>query len=186
MALTVRNKLFCIEYIKNRFNGTKAATKAGYSKKTAYSSANGLLKRPEVKAEIARILREQAFITEERIELELAMIAFSRITDFFDIVKESKEINGKEIIFERIRLKNLKRLDTSAIAHIRETREGVHIRMYDKINALEKLGQILGMFKGDSNDNEIIEKKINTANNKLKEYARNLIQLDTTSKTISE
>ena len=46
--LTNKQLKFCDEYIK-RGNATKSAVAAGYSKKTAYSMANQLLKKLEVK-----------------------------------------------------------------------------------------------------------------------------------------
>lgn len=46
-------KAFCDEYLINGGNGTQAAIKAGYSKKTAGSQANDLLKRPHVLSYIA-------------------------------------------------------------------------------------------------------------------------------------
>lgn len=53
MALTPKQKAFCDEYLANGYNGTQAALKVGYSKKTAYSIAGENLKKPEIKAYIA-------------------------------------------------------------------------------------------------------------------------------------
>tara|TARA_R110001592_G_scaffold65923_4_gene202441 strand:- start:319 stop:699 length:381 start_codon:yes stop_codon:yes gene_type:complete len=48
--LTGKQKTFCLEYIKtNCSNGTAAAIKAGYSKKTAAVIANENLKKPNIK-----------------------------------------------------------------------------------------------------------------------------------------
>ena len=46
--LTKKQEMFCKEYLVDK-NATKAAKRAGYSKKTAYSIANELLKKPEIK-----------------------------------------------------------------------------------------------------------------------------------------
>lgn len=53
MALTPKQKAFCDEYLANGYNGTQAALKVGYSKKTAYSIAGENLKKPEIRAYIA-------------------------------------------------------------------------------------------------------------------------------------
>lgn len=53
MALTPKQKAFCDEYLANGYNGTQAALKVGYSKKTAYSIAGENLKKPDIKAYIA-------------------------------------------------------------------------------------------------------------------------------------
>lgn len=52
-SLTPKQKAFCDEYLANGYNGTQAALKVGYSKKTAYSIAGENLKKPEIKAYIA-------------------------------------------------------------------------------------------------------------------------------------
>ena len=53
MALTPKQKAFCDEYLANGYNGTQAALKVGYSKKTAYSIAGENLKKPEIKSYLA-------------------------------------------------------------------------------------------------------------------------------------
>jgi len=54
VKLTRKQQLFCQEYLANGYNATQAAIKAGYSKKTAYSIGQRLLKHVEVKAELER------------------------------------------------------------------------------------------------------------------------------------
>jgi phage terminase small subunit len=46
--LTIKQKIFVEEYLKNGGHGTKAAIAAGYSEKTAYSIACENLKKPEI------------------------------------------------------------------------------------------------------------------------------------------
>ncbi len=52
--LNPKRLAFCREYVKDR-NGTQAATRAGYSPKTASTQAEQLLRILEVKQEIGRI-----------------------------------------------------------------------------------------------------------------------------------
>jgi len=47
MPLTPKQKRFCEEYVID-FNGTQAAIRAGYSKKTAAAIANEILAKPEI------------------------------------------------------------------------------------------------------------------------------------------
>ena len=54
MGLNAKRRKFCREYMVDG-NGTKAAIRAGYSKRSAYSSACFLLNIHEVGAEIARL-----------------------------------------------------------------------------------------------------------------------------------
>lgn len=78
-GLTDKQQAFCREYIKD-FNATQAAIRAGYSKKTAYSQGQRLLKNVVVKVEIGRLLAEiEAVSTVEIAEIvqELRKLAFS-------------------------------------------------------------------------------------------------------------
>ena len=49
--MTEKQNQFCEEYLKD-FNATKAAKRAGYSEKTAYSIGNENLKKPEIQNQI--------------------------------------------------------------------------------------------------------------------------------------
>lgn len=73
--MKARHEKFINEYIKNGLgNGTQAAINAGYSKKTAYSQANRLLKNAEIKAAIDKYLSEdkiKALVTLEGIITDL-------------------------------------------------------------------------------------------------------------------
>jgi phage terminase small subunit len=51
-TLTPKRQLFVEYYVATMFNGTKAATLAGYSERSAYSEASRLLRIAEVKAAI--------------------------------------------------------------------------------------------------------------------------------------
>ena len=54
--LTVKQELFCKEYIKD-FHATNAALRAGYSDNSAYSIGSENLNKPEIMAELARLMR---------------------------------------------------------------------------------------------------------------------------------
>ena len=54
MALTKKQKAFCLEYAKTG-NATQAAIKAGYSKKTARQTGNENLTKPYIQEELNRL-----------------------------------------------------------------------------------------------------------------------------------
>ncbi len=54
--LTERQKAFVREYLVD-YNGTKAAIRAGYSRRTARVQASALLTKPNIKTELARLAR---------------------------------------------------------------------------------------------------------------------------------
>lgn len=60
--LAGKREIFCREYIKD-LNGTQAAIRAGYSKKTAHSIANEILMKPEVQEYINVLKAERAMET---------------------------------------------------------------------------------------------------------------------------
>ncbi|MBC8525902.1 MAG: terminase small subunit [Candidatus Cloacimonetes bacterium] len=76
--LTYKQKRFCKEYAID-FNATQSAIRAGYSKKTAYSQGQRLLKKVEIKNSIRELENkhtEEVEITVEDILRELKKIAF--------------------------------------------------------------------------------------------------------------
>jgi phage terminase small subunit len=135
-----KQQRFCQEYLVD-LNGTQAAIKAGYSCKTASSQGERLLRNVEVQAEIQRFQQqrsERLEITADDVLLDLAAIAFTPITDLLKIE------DGKVTL-----------LDTSqwsddahkAVESVRQSKDGgFSIRMVNKLAALEKLGQHLGLF----------------------------------------
>ena len=136
--LTEKQERFWREYRIDR-NATQAAIRAGYSKKTAYSQGQRLLKNVEIRKKIAdhnREICEQADVTQERIINELAMIAFSKASDYARIVE-------KQAIDETGKIKG---------------RDGFEIITYDKTKALELLGKHLGMFE-DQNEKKLRQSK---------------------------
>lgn len=86
MNLNPKRQLFIAAYIVD-LNATKAAIAAGYSAKTAGQIGARLLKNVEISSEIERRLGqslEKAQLTVERVDKELARLAFSDVRALFD------------------------------------------------------------------------------------------------------
>ena len=78
MALNDKQQRFVNEYLKD-LNATQAATRAGYSAKTAYAIGDKLLKKAEIQdaLKVAMAKREsRTLITQDRVLQELARLAF--------------------------------------------------------------------------------------------------------------
>lgn len=74
---TDKQAAFCREYPKD-FNATASAIRAGYSEATAYSIGSELLKKPEIRAAIARRMAaaaDAAEVTAEMVIAELYQVA---------------------------------------------------------------------------------------------------------------
>lgn len=78
--LTRKQRLF-VDYYLQSFNATDAARKAGYSEKTAYSIGWELLRKPEIKDEIATRLEEVHMSADEALK-RLADMARGDLGEF--------------------------------------------------------------------------------------------------------
>jgi phage terminase small subunit len=147
--LTDKQKLFCMEYVRNRFNGTKAALAAGYSEKNAKVSAVQILSVIDVSNFVEALKKDIAFcigVSAIDIAWEYKRIGFSDIRNIFD--ENGNLINIKDIpddpaaniasieVFEEWQGKGAER------KYIGSTKK---IKFYDKVNALDKLAKMTGV-----------------------------------------
>lgn len=143
MALTELRKRFVEEYLKD-LNATQAAIRAGYSAKTANEQAARLLANVSIQAEIQRRQKDRSKrteITQDRVLQELASIGFAKGTDYASIADGCVEIKSTDTLTET---------QKAAITAIKETKDGVEIKLADKVKALELIGKHLGMFAGNA------------------------------------
>ena len=141
-GLTNRQKMFIHEYLKD-FNGIRAATAAGYSKKTAKTIADENLTKPIINEEIQRIMNIRAKklgISTDRILQEVAKVAFAKITDFV-------RWNGK--VLEIIPSDEIDPDFAAAISSIsiRNNAHGpqIQIKLHNKNEAIQMLMKHLGL-----------------------------------------
>lgn len=152
--LTMKQRTFVLEYLVD-LNATKAAERAGYSKKTAQEQGSRLLSNVMVSAEIAA-RQSQRFqrleITADRVLQELALIAFSNMLDYIRVCADGST---------RVDFSKLTREQAAAIGEItveefmERTGEGedglekvkrVKFKLNDKRAALVDLGKHLKLF----------------------------------------
>lgn len=84
VVLSDRQKAFVREYCVD-FNATQAAVRAGYSEKTAMQQGSRLLSNVEIQLAVQDETKKQGEASrdiKERILEELALIAFSRLSDY--------------------------------------------------------------------------------------------------------
>ena len=162
--MTDKQKRFCEEYLID-LNATQAAIRAGYKEKTAYSQGQRLLKKVEVQKQIEegkKNLSERVKVTQERVIEELSCIAFSKASDYAEVIEKDRmtesedgimipilDHEGKPVKYktvEPVLTDDLTEDQKRAIAVIKRGRDGFEIKPYDKIRALELLGKHLGMF----------------------------------------
>lgn len=139
-ALGSKQQRFVEEFLVD-CNGTKAAIRAGYSRKTARQMAAHNLTKPAICSAI-KFRRDQLTancdVTAERTLYHLACICFADIRKLFD---------------SRGRPKRPHELDlqtAAAIASIERTGKTIKYRFWSKTEALNLAGRYLKLFKEDA------------------------------------
>lgn len=173
MSLTAKQKIFVDEYLID-FNGTRAY-KVAYANvkkdETAAAASARLLRNVKVQARIQERMKERqkrVEITQDRVIMELARIGFANVTDYANVVEETVEEerpvfnDDGEVVDHITVVRNIKRVDIepttdldadrrAALSEIKETKQGIEIKLHDKVKALELLGRHLGMFTDNVN-----------------------------------
>ena len=162
--LNARQQRFADEYIVD-LNATQAAIRAGYSERTAKEQASRLLSNVNVQHYIQKRKQERVErteITQDMVLFELAAIAFSNAADYAQVVEREATIqnenghviqlfdeDGNPVMYrtvEPVLTADLTDRQKRALSVIKKGRDGVEVKPYDKIRALELIGKHIGMF----------------------------------------
>ena len=189
--LTEKQRLFCIYYIKY-FNATKAYQKA-YECDYMTANANGsrLLVNASVKLEIKRMKDEQTseLMLDARDVLQKYIdIAFSDITDFVEFGAEERDKRDEfgEAIYDMagnpqthlesfVRFKNHYEVDGTIITEVKQGRDGISVKLADKMRALEMLSKYFDLLS-DSDKKRLQEEKLRVETEKAKAEAERIKQ----------
>jgi phage terminase small subunit len=101
--MTLKQRKFTKEYLKSG-NGTQAAIKAGYSKKSAHDIASENLRKPEIKAAVASAAEKLG------INPEYVLAGIKKIKEFNEVPEEFTVGQG-----ENVRLKTAMRDANAAL-----------------------------------------------------------------------
>ncbi len=153
--MTGKQKIFADEYLID-LNATRAYRVAYPSVKkdeTAASAAARMLRNVKVAKYITERMEERqkrTEITQDMVLQELAAIAFARATDYVSVmggmvqVKDTDQLSDSQI---------------AAIAGIKETQNGIEVKLGSKEKTLELLGRHLGMWNDKINVEGQVEAK---------------------------
>lgn len=164
-----RQERFVQEYLID-LNATRAAIKAGYSKKSAATIAVQLLNKKQVSKAILEAQQKRELktnITQERVLFELAIIAFSNMPDYLSVDEDTGAVRVKGF-------DSMPKDASRAIESVKENRsvsedskgdrsiifEKFEFKLHSKIKALELLMQHLGMLGKPGNDKETDNEKV--------------------------
>jgi phage terminase small subunit len=178
--LTDKQRLFCIHYIKT-FNATQSAIKAGYAPESAHVRGSELVRNSKVATEIRRIkgkMTSELFIDAMDVLNKYVKIAFADITDYLTFGQKEIEVMGpfgpiededgnvmtKAVNYVEFNESNM--IDGSVISEVKQGKDGVSIKLADKMKALEKLSLYFDLFP-DRFKREIEEEKLKIAHHKV-------------------
>lgn len=183
--LTDKQQLFCIEYVKC-FNATKAYQKVYQcSYNSAMTEGSNHLSNPKIKAEIERLKQgkfNRAMLDENDIFQKYIDIAFSDMTDYIDFGTEEIPImdnntgkqgideEGNPIFYTRnyIYFKD-ESVDGSLISEVSQGKDGVKIKLQDKMKALQWLSDRMDLLPSITQVNkEKVEVEIELVKEKTK------------------
>lgn len=126
--MTPKQEKFCVEYLID-LNATQAALRAGYSKRTAYSIGNEILKKPEIKSRINE-LRSQEFkksiMAAEEVEARLSKAARGELQEEVVVTENIGDFMSKAKIIKK------------------------QISAKDQLKALELMGKRNNLFSADT------------------------------------
>lgn len=152
MQITDQQMKFCNEYMKD-FNGTQAAIRAGYSKKTANEQAPRLLANISVQKYLETLKQKAADKNEElteRIKNELIKLGFSNIQDFIEEDNEIKDLTtipaNHAACVESIK----KTVTEFGDGKNQGTKTSIQFKLHSKLDALEKLARMVGLYEADN------------------------------------
>ena len=146
--LTEKERLFCLYFVKY-FNGTQAAIKAGYAKESAHVQSSRLLRRERVASYIKELkgeLVENVFVEAMDVLKEYIKIAFADITNYITFGQREVEFQDDEgnqftRMINFVDLQEADLVDGSIITEVKKGKDGVSIKLADKMKALDKLAQ---------------------------------------------
>ncbi len=171
--LTDKQRLFCIHYLKS-FNATQSAIKAGYSPESAHVEGSRLLRNAKIGEYIRELkghMTDSLFLDAMDVLQKYAAVAFADITDFTVFGKKEVQQMGmfgpledddgnpvmKEINY--VDFKESNAIDGTIVTEVKQGKDGVAIKLADKMKALDKLDKYFEMLP-ESTKHRLQEEKI--------------------------
>lgn len=151
--MTLKQKKFCDYYLESG-NATEAATKAGYSKKTAYRTGADNLKKPQIKSYIeerTKQMDEERIAKPQEVLEYLTRVMNGQELDQFGLdAALSDRTKAAELLAKRYRLFDAK--DTRTLSEIEKEKEKLQLE-YQKLQN-EKLKAEIAKITGPTGDDK--------------------------------
>jgi phage terminase small subunit len=149
VEITEKEKLFCIEFIKD-FNATRSAIEVGYSEKSASTLAGRLLKKVHIQSYISFLIKkrqEEVNFDANEVLRRLAILARGNLSKF---VKPSPDRDGFNILIDKDALTEddmycLSEITTEEYVEGKDedakTIKKTKLKLCDRLKALELAGK---------------------------------------------
>lgn len=164
--LTDGQKQFCLLYLRY-FNATKAYQEAyGVDYKTANASGSRLLAKDSIQRELKRLKeaqRSELYIDSLDIKKQWLKQAFADITDYVTFGRETytreNELTGEleEVPYGFVLPKESEEVDGTLIQEVKQGRDGLSIKLYDKQKALQELMKLMDGGDGGGSSITIVD-----------------------------
>ncbi|WP_103110803.1 terminase small subunit [Brevibacillus reuszeri] len=159
-SLTEKQRLFVLEYLHD-FNATRAAMAVGYSKKTAHVIGWENIRKPNIQAEIKRqkeAMADELGVSVQRIIAEYMKIAFADISEYVEFGQQDVPMfteegdpildpkTGEQMTYKRnfVAFRSSDEVDGTLISEVKQGKDGVSVKLHDKMKALAALEKYLG------------------------------------------
>lgn len=138
---------FCLEYVKD-LNGTQAATRAGYSAKTANEQASRLLANVNIAARIAELqqtVADKAGVTALGLLTELRRVAYADMRAIFDAdgkllpIKDLPDDVAASLASVEVERRTEGHGEDAEVYHVHK------VKRWDKLRAVEMLMKHLNL-----------------------------------------
>ena len=159
--LNEKQKRFCEEYLID-LNAAAAARRAGYSEKTAKQIGTENLSKPYIKSYIDKLKKKRSEQTGVDAEFVVNYLKSIVTSDFSDLGQT------KGGIFKIKSLDEIPKPLRMLIQEIRNTKDGVVIKICDKMKALEMIARHINMFEKELKAGSKVEQVFKIGDTEIK------------------
>ena len=148
--LSEKQQLFCIQYLKC-FNATKAYQRVyGCSYNSALTAGPRLMGNVRIRKQIEH-LKDQKFrgalLDVKDVLQKYIDIAFADVTDYLGFgTRDATTKSGKKVQYSYVDLVDSNKVDGTLITEVSQGRDGVKVKLADKMRALDKLSKYFDLF----------------------------------------
>lgn len=166
--ITDKQKLFCLYYVRS-FNAAKAYQQAyGCSYGGARVEGSKHLTKPNIQAEINRLKRDMSmdlYVDARDVFQQYINIAFADITDFLTFGTKELKKGDQMVQVNYLEVKDSDQIDGRMIQEVKHNKDGISIKLHDKMKALEQLSKYFDLFP-DQHQRRMEEEQLNLSKKK--------------------